>query len=965
MAKTNQNGQEQEQVQLDQHQQAQPAFAQEQVQEQAQAQAQPLLAQEQEQEQAQEQEQEQQAGQMMAANIAMQLPAAGAVPPAPAQEAAPAPQLAAPRTKAERKMARRREELLREAEERRQQEEARLAEERRQQEEAQRAEAARLAAEQRAEELRRVKAEDKRIEMENRRKRRDLIFNSADMQKQLAAFLNTPAEEQTVDMAEQLLRSIGNHLLNSDAELKAGHGGASTVCYTDSMIVPLKMVISTQIEEQAMMDSLMTRARELEARDAELAQERVLVSLLSHDMIPSILDAEVANSPILKTAAVKIASQFDLRLSGFLKVLNGLEGVVARNLHLSPNEVTQEASVLGSGSAYHSFARGEAVEAFKTQVDELMETEHLDRVQAETQVLNTMRAEQQAKNARARKLTRDGAVVPNVPEELVKKYGCASYSQILPEAQAAEIVKQSNGFLYAVPVPGEAGLCRLKATLPETVTIKGEKIPLRRNYTLLVKAMMQGVMDKHGALKEDADEFASEAVYCLSDASAATSNVKNQTITYLDNFLSKYIRPGLMESLGNEDAVAATTDQLRTLITAFSASGSFIPKEILGNFSSAIQRIQAAGADAAAGNAAPLAARQEQMRQAFLTENNGAPLTEAQEAQINALSSLYADLDTAMVEMLDIRNMDADSPDVPLPNACSAHATFIHHLRKDFLGQEFTGALEYSTSDQIAAAPLDYVDHCIKHFPELSNQDSLSLQELKAMRDRLAAARDAGQPLTVTNEEIEQLRLLAIKKHANSHATTKYEYHQAANLGQMEDGTFITSEGFAAEEKQYIVTPFSRKHAVGLYRGGKRAADSEYTKSILAAKQNLLQQEKQLNKLTKEVDQLTKETNELTQQLDQLSQHRFTKKQERAQLEAKLAAAKAKLADKTEQKNSANFAILKKREQIRNSDDRLARLNGMTAYYNHDKPLPTDEDILLADLKEKLAENALPGAQPN
>lgn len=65
------------------------------------------------------------------------------------------------------------------------------------------------------------------------------------------------------------------------------------------------------------------------------------------------------------------------------------------------------------------------------------------------------------------------------------------------------------------------------------------------------------------------------------------------------------------------------------------------------------------------------------MQEEFLKNNGGAQLTPEQEKEIQAVYSLYGDLDAALREMMNIRNMDPDSPDTPLPNACSAHAAFI------------------------------------------------------------------------------------------------------------------------------------------------------------------------------------------------------------------------------------------------------------------------------------------------
>ena len=53
----------------------------------------------------------------------------------------------------------------------------------------------------------------------------------------------------------------------------------------------------------------------------------------------------------------------------------------------------------------------------------------------------------------------------------------------------------------------------------------------------------------------------------------------------------------------------------------------------------------------------------------------------------------------------------------------------------------------------------------------------------------------------------------------------KYDYHRAAPMGEMPDGTMLTSEMFAAETKQYVVAPFSQKgKAIGRYKKTRKEA---------------------------------------------------------------------------------------------------------------------------------------------
>ena len=89
-------------------------------------------------------------------------------------------------------------------------------------------------------------------------------------------------------------------------------------------------------------------------------------------------------------------------------------------------------------------------------------------------------------------------------------------------------------------------------------------------------------------------------------------------------------------------------------------------------------------------------------------------------------------------------------------------------------------------------------------------------ENVNAISQRLRAMQALGKTPELEPKEHEYLRTLTI---TDAGAPSKYVYHEMANLGKTEDGLSITSEGFAAETKQYMVSPFSRKHSVGLYRG--------------------------------------------------------------------------------------------------------------------------------------------------
>lgn len=131
--------------------------------------------------------------------------------------------------------------------------------------------------------------------------------------------------------------------------------------------------------------------------------------------------------------------------------------------------------------------------------------------------------------------------------------------------------------------------------------------------------------------------------------------------------------------------------------------------------------------------------------------------------------------------------------------------------------------LSFETASHIMAHPLVHIDHCLAHldsiaWPIVHSTREETVPRLQALRAEIQAAQQQGQPYQLSDADRNLLCILVIKA---SKVPAKYEYHMAANLGKTDDGLQITSEGFAAETKQYMVSPFSLHHAVGLYRGNE------------------------------------------------------------------------------------------------------------------------------------------------
>ena len=810
------------------------------------------------------------AGEAVAQRMAERLPFGGEGPEPPDPPQMPPQEETAPRTKREKKLLRQRQE-----EQRRQEEE----QARQRAEMQRREEAARLLCQ---EEFERQQQEDEeRMEEARRKANRNILFENDHVRELLIDLVSEKDIQKAVEKAKAFIQAAGDHLFSKNEKLADAYG--ITADYA-SEIKKFNALIATQVEDQDTARQLIERAKGHKERFTQLARQRSVVSFANNGGILDLMKEECMNSDtlerILSKAAFQMSEIYDSDMSIQRAIWAEYEGVIARNVHMPVT--ADQINVFASGSPYRYLTKQETQEKFDQRVAELM---HQDpQLSEEEAELRVYAEHKQELEEQAKERTMHSGIVPGVSAEDWARHGGASEHYTLPASQAYKIVESSKGFLYAKPVSN--GLCELRPTLPETVEIGDEKIPLRRCYTLFVKAMMRGAFDDNGELKPGVEDFAGDVSYCLSSASGLQSQPLREDL--------KRLLGGPLEEILDGDAqqVEKTLHQIHKLMTT-SSGQTFPPYEIMKAFYESIDRLKNAGDGATLSvqfdqfrkelekrNTPPeeiekimaaqvnpaLLKRVYRMKEAFLGENVEGPLTKEQSEEIESVYSLYADLDTAMREMMAIRNMDPDSPDVPLPNACSAHANFIAGIRKDWFGDD-APRFGYDVENHLVTHPLEHIDYCLKHPDHLgANGDSKEkiLEKVGAMSQRLRTMQKQGETPVLTPEEQRYLLMLTI---TGEGAPSKYVYHEMANLGKTKDGMSITSEGFAAETKQYMVSPFSRKHAVGLYYGS-----DEYIPTA---------------------------------------------------------------------------------RKIVNS--------GTVAYYNHDNPLPQEKDALLADLKQRMSQNDLPG----
>lgn len=398
----------------------------------------------------------------------------------------------------------------------------------------------------------------------------------------------------------------------------------------------------------------------------------------------------------------------------------------------------------------------------------------------------------------AQKRTMENQVVKGASKEQIQQYGCASYHQTVPLEEAKKAVEASGGFLYYREVA--PGIAELRPTLPETVTVGGQKIPLRRTYNLLIREIAKQIVDSEGSLRsgEQAPDLK-----LLNDALADLSS---------DN---EKAEKNLREQLGNTPEAEMIARNLR--VFAKKAGCAILPAEIIGAIPEFKNRILQLGDRSPRG----IRARQKALRKKLLQDNGGKELTPEQELMVENLPSMYADASAALRELTELRNMtdeELDGPEVALPNACSGNTDFQARIRLLTGGQDGNSVL-YMSRNHLEQKPGEHIQYLITHIDRVARQKGFTDEQKNGFLAEMRELRQRQQTGALTKEDLDKLYELTIAEKSVT-AVAKYTYHVANVAGVIagpEKTTVYTTETFAAESKQYLVTPFTRKAAVGRY----------------------------------------------------------------------------------------------------------------------------------------------------
>ena len=425
----------------------------------------------------------------------------------------------------------------------------------------------------------------------------------------------------------------------------------------------------------------------------------------------------------------------------------------------------------------------------------------------------------------AQKRSLEGSVVPGITQEQAEAHGFVSSQYTTTREEAQRMVEASRGFLYARELG--AGLAELRPTLPETVEINGKAYPLRSDYNRMVKAIVSRIIDENGELREGAYDYASELGYAFSAMSLVDVTMEPQTkkeklALHYKNAINQFIAPTATELNGGTvpeeflarlEEIMNCTSVFREDMEGVCMHNALFPVEFLNEaLVKFVERVEK--------TKIPLAERKTQIRTAMEAENR--PEAEIQ-AKLEAVSYLYSDAAAAMEELRKIRDMDPDSPDVPLPNTCICTGKFYSGLRQTLVAPEAPlDALEYDyTRDfdaRIQAHPQFFVTYMKNNIAGIEAENHPLHAQLAQVEDHLRG----GAP-NLTPEDIQFLK-------SNSNMDDyKFGKHIAANVGVMEGGKNLIVESYAPGSGQYTVSPFSIHSTVGVYQNGATGMNEYYS----------------------------------------------------------------------------------------------------------------------------------------
>lgn len=664
----------------------------------------------------------------------------------------------------------------------------------RQQEEIQRQEEARRRAEEeqrrrREEEIRVLREESLRRYEEERQAKRKLLLEDDVTLKVMEKMVQEKDETLLKERMKLFLRVAAERLLELRPELKEAY--RRTVSHVP-VAESLKLIAAEHAVNQKQMDLVEKANQRINALET-MNYENVVMRVIEFE-VSEVFREEYKALAGMKTVSAEIMEEYQKEDKRQIKKLEDLGQEVAEAFHIK-SEDGKKVNVLEKGSPFAYLGKKETLEKYHAQVQSVMERRHCTKEEAEKRVLEKRKKELKE---RALSITLRGSTVENISVEEWKRNGGASFHHTLPAGEALQAVEKSHGYLYAQD-KGD-GLMELHHTLPETIelTIDGQKkkYPLRRNYNLFIKCIMVQLMDEKGNVYRDDTKIKQ-----MNKMLDALSDLSNGNAT--DN-LQEVIRKSMEFIFETKKDVKTKTaellDFLKDIVRVSGRKLFFISGEIYGSLETFGQYYQKKDTT--------LMQQIKQLTAAMKEKGYGQDMIQK---YTKAIISFHADADAALQGMLDVRNMDLDSKDVALPNACSENAHFYGTLNQ-IDGNHMRGIV-YETKEHLERFPREHLEYVYANqhkFPVFTDKNyKLEKEKLDTIKQKCS---DVNYVITAEDKE-------EIWKRTN--AMCKITYHVAAQVGTMGenmDSGVLTCETFAAESTQAMVSPFIRKSAVGQYK---------------------------------------------------------------------------------------------------------------------------------------------------
>ena len=415
-------------------------------------------------------------------------------------------------------------------------------------------------------------------------------------------------------------------------------------------------------------------------------------------------------------------------------------------------------------------------------------------------------------------------------EKQWKESGGCTYRKIVPAAEAERLVEKSHGFLCAVKVKTAPGvepsreLREIRPSLPETMNIKGKDVKVRKGFNLLIKSYITMVTNPDGSLKTDKDtqrivdafdtltmEFGDYAKDQREVEKA--KKILNETFGPVMQELlqAEYKKKGKHETKENVSAeVAGLCDDF--LYLAANLGEALFAMEIsLGSCMTNARNLMNVDVNKMFDHLRTLKIKERK------TGEDGKEImverAPTEEEIATAFQDSYADLEKMSQSLKQVRELEIDGKEVPILNACSANGDFYAKMGKVAKGER--KFVRYQAEDYTLAQPEKVRQYLLKNIDLLSQGENVSPEELDKYKKKLNDMSFSPTKPFESREESKEINDLC----EIAGKFTKFPYHVAAHISEDAEDGLVTIEGFAAENTQYVVEPFTMHSSIGQYRG--------------------------------------------------------------------------------------------------------------------------------------------------